>query len=386
MFLKKKMCAMLVILTMLALTLAFIPAAFSEDGMKSMVMIVLEDDAGTPADTGSSGDPTDSSETETPSTGGTVVDTTQTGTQGPQAGTAAEETAAPSSSSSNNGKKADLPTYLIRFLDCEGVIIKTAKVVEGEQLEDPKLYPTQEGYAFTHWYNAKLGYQAYDFDTPVTQGFTLRPFITEIPDQEPSESETADEGPANEQGDGNEENAGGGAAPGEGSDAQVTVDLATLLKEYSLLRLEEQAQSEETAEEPEAEEAGEDEAQEGETPEAGEKGEEEAGSENAGTEEAEADKATERGIFISINAGGEVRVGDTIVLTATVVGYEGAEIELVWQCNDGNGWVDAQAGGLTYAFTLDENNYEWDWRVGVRVIAEAEAAQPETEPAPEPEA
>ena len=62
--------------------------------------------------------------------------------------------------------------------------------------------------------------------------------------------------------------------------------------------------------------------------------------------------------------GDSVEFGDTITMMADFIGYDGTTYDIQWQTNAGNGWEDVPgANGQSYSFTINESNYENDWRV-----------------------
>lgn len=76
-----------------------------------------------------------------------------------------------------------------------------------------------------------------------------------------------------------------------------------------------------------------------------------------------------RDVIIGSNVGATVSYGDVIVLTGQLVNYDDANYELQWECDEGGGWsAISGANGLSYSFTLDENNIRYGYRLSVAII------------------
>ena len=82
------------------------------------------------------------------------------------------------------------------------------------------------------------------------------------------------------------------------------------------------------------------------------------------------------GVTIEIvNEKSSYQIGDTITLKATVTGCEGLNYQVNWEYNDNiidenneYEWKVASTG-MTYTYTITENNADWQWRAAV-VISE----------------
>lgn len=80
----------------------------------------------------------------------------------------------------------------------------------------------------------------------------------------------------------------------------------------------------------------------------------------------------ERSIEIYISYEGEaVHFGDTVTLYAVLKGYENCEFTVQWQVSpDDQNYVDiAGQNGLSYTFTVDEENYTNYWRIVATITA-----------------
>lgn len=89
---------------------------------------------------------------------------------------------------------------------------------------------------------------------------------------------------------------------------------------------------------------------------------------------AEAPVAPRSVSIVSNIAPDEIQLGDTIVLTAVLSGFDGATVEIVWERMVDGAWLATGQTGATLAFTVDEYNPEGAWRVAVTVLAEAQPA------------
>ena len=81
-------------------------------------------------------------------------------------------------------------------------------------------------------------------------------------------------------------------------------------------------------------------------------------------------------VTITCDAGADLKLGDTVTLSASLEGTEGWNYKTEWMYNDGSGWQAAPNGeGLTYQYVLDDSNNGWVWKMAVTVlIADGEAA------------
>ena len=93
----------------------------------------------------------------------------------------------------------------------------------------------------------------------------------------------------------------------------------------------------------------------------------ESASEAGETVEPVAAPASDRSIRIQAkrDGSGDLAIGDKIVLTATLSGYEGLDYEIQWQTTDSSSgaWSDIPgANGITYTIELNEENYTHFYR------------------------
>ena len=75
-------------------------------------------------------------------------------------------------------------------------------------------------------------------------------------------------------------------------------------------------------------------------------------------------------VSIRLVAPETLRMGDTVMLVATLAGYDGVGVQLQWQSTrDGANWADVEgANSLSYAFTVDERTAGSSWRLSVTVL------------------
>ena len=72
-------------------------------------------------------------------------------------------------------------------------------------------------------------------------------------------------------------------------------------------------------------------------------------------------------------------LGDEVTFTATLHGYEGAQVEIFWECMTNGEWQPTGDTGATLTVVIDESNAQSSWRCGVTVLAEPELEQPVAE-------
>lgn len=90
-------------------------------------------------------------------------------------------------------------------------------------------------------------------------------------------------------------------------------------------------------------------------------------------------------------AASEVFIGDTVVLTAELIGYDGLQVRIQWQnCHDGV-WSNVEGeNATTLTILVTEKNAADSWRYDVTVLTDTPAADAGEEPAvdggPAPEA
>lgn len=79
-------------------------------------------------------------------------------------------------------------------------------------------------------------------------------------------------------------------------------------------------------------------------------------------------KLAERSVNIYSDMGDLVHEGDMITITGELIGFEGVDVDLQWQLDDGFFWVDVpDATGLTYSFEATEASINYSWRLSVTV-------------------
>ena len=90
----------------------------------------------------------------------------------------------------------------------------------------------------------------------------------------------------------------------------------------------------------------------------------------ATTEPVATEAPIQRDVHIDMNVPANLQIGDTITLTATLIGFEGANVVLQWQYSkDGANWTEEQgATGLNYSFKVTEQNAGTTWRLAVTVL------------------
>jgi len=78
-----------------------------------------------------------------------------------------------------------------------------------------------------------------------------------------------------------------------------------------------------------------------------------------------------RSVLINMDVPADLKLGDTVTLTATLVGYDGLNVSLQWQYSkDGEQWTDATGAGsneLVYAFQVSDETANTAWRLGVTI-------------------
>lgn len=79
-----------------------------------------------------------------------------------------------------------------------------------------------------------------------------------------------------------------------------------------------------------------------------------------------------RSVLINMDVPTDLKLGDTVTLTATLVGYDGLSVSLQWQYSkDGEQWTNATGEGsdqLVYAFQVSDETANTAWRLGVTVL------------------
>ena len=90
--------------------------------------------------------------------------------------------------------------------------------------------------------------------------------------------------------------------------------------------------------------------------------------------------APQRSVSISIDKPLDaIYIGDEVTFTATLHGYEGAQVEIFWECMTNGEWQPTGDTGATLTIVIDESNAQRSWRCGVTVLAEPELEQPVAE-------
>lgn len=91
--------------------------------------------------------------------------------------------------------------------------------------------------------------------------------------------------------------------------------------------------------------------------------------------------AVERKVVISYTIDTEeVMLGTVVTLHAQLTGFEGVSYTVAWEYADiTNGeptaWQEAEATGLEYSYTINEQTSHLAWRLRVNVVEESEAAE-----------
>lgn len=87
--------------------------------------------------------------------------------------------------------------------------------------------------------------------------------------------------------------------------------------------------------------------------------------------------APQRSVTISIDKPLDaIYIGDEVTFTAALHGYEGAQVEIFWECMTNGEWQPTGDTGATLTVVIDESNAQSSWRCGVTVLAEPELEQP----------
>ena len=110
---------------------------------------------------------------------------------------------------------------------------------------------------------------------------------------------------------------------------------------------------------------------------------EETPTEELPTEETPAEELPqpERSLAISSNIpADQVKIGDTLTLTALLYGFEGAEVSIAWEQLVDGVWQPTGVTGRLLQVVIDESNAQGMWRFNAIVVSEAPAA---TQPAVE---
>jgi hypothetical protein len=72
---------------------------------------------------------------------------------------------------------------------------------------------------------------------------------------------------------------------------------------------------------------------------------------------------TERDVIVCRYAKEVMHPGDIFSVTATLFGFDGLGYDVLWQYNDGGGWVDYHENGLILNLTADRMNVNYSWRI-----------------------
>lgn len=74
----------------------------------------------------------------------------------------------------------------------------------------------------------------------------------------------------------------------------------------------------------------------------------------------------QRCVNVYSDMGSVVREGDVITLTGELVGFDGLDVSLQWQYDDGFFWNDVPgATGLTHSFEATPATVNYSWRLSV---------------------
>ena len=74
----------------------------------------------------------------------------------------------------------------------------------------------------------------------------------------------------------------------------------------------------------------------------------------------------------------EVAFGDEVMLTAILEGYEGTEVEIVWERLEGDAWMPTGDTSRSIVITIDEQTAQSAWRFTANVLKEAQPAAEES--------
>ena len=108
---------------------------------------------------------------------------------------------------------------------------------------------------------------------------------------------------------------------------------------------------------------------------------EEVPAEEIPVEEQPAEEQTlpERSLSIELSKPlSEVAFGDEVMLTAILEGYEGAEVEIVWERLEGDAWMPTGDTSRSIVITIDEQTAQSAWRFTANVLKEAQPAAEES--------
>lgn len=71
-------------------------------------------------------------------------------------------------------------------------------------------------------------------------------------------------------------------------------------------------------------------------------------------------------IFSDLNA--QTREGDLITIRGELIGFDGKDVSLQWQMDDGFIWIDVPgANDLTYSFVATPESVNISWRLSITV-------------------
>ncbi len=78
----------------------------------------------------------------------------------------------------------------------------------------------------------------------------------------------------------------------------------------------------------------------------------------------------QRSVKITSNLGASVNENDTITLRGELIGFDGCEVTLQWQFNNGAGWTNLEgANDVTCSFPANSDTLNCDWRLAVSTAA-----------------
>lgn len=241
---------------------------------------------------------------------------------------------------------AEIPVYTVKFLSWDDAQIGGYTLEEGAMIQAPQAQPVREGYVFAFWYDASGAASAYNFAQGIQRDTILKAFFTEIPAAEEAAGET-------DQTEAGAEVTGAESADVTENTAKTEEDIWAQL---NIIIIADGDDVKAAAEETEVE-AGE--ADEGEIIEI----------EDEEIPLAGPAVAVERQVNVYSNMGTCINEGDTVTLTGELIGFDGCNVMIQWQYDNGNGWMDVEgANSLSYSFSATSESVSSSWRMAVTII------------------
>ncbi len=78
---------------------------------------------------------------------------------------------------------------------------------------------------------------------------------------------------------------------------------------------------------------------------------------------------TKREVRIGTTLGDVINLGDSVTMSAELIGFDGTTVTLQWQQNTGGGWHDVSgANGLSFSYTATEETVNSQWRIAVKIV------------------